>query len=108
MPKLAPSGALPSLTKLLGTALLGLVDRNEIRDELERQLDHFERGLSFPPDQVDGHQQEKEERIFLPRLLSRASGEDVIALRELLQDHGELGRLDLVRFRKDELIVHCG
>jgi predicted glycoside hydrolase/deacetylase ChbG (UPF0249 family) len=56
MPRLAPSGTLPSLAKLIGAALLGLVDRTEIRDELERQLDHFERGLSFPPDQVDGHQ----------------------------------------------------
>jgi predicted glycoside hydrolase/deacetylase ChbG (UPF0249 family) len=56
MPRLAPSGTLPGLAKLLAAALLGLVDRTEIRDELERQLDHFERGLSFPPDQVDGHQ----------------------------------------------------
>jgi predicted glycoside hydrolase/deacetylase ChbG (UPF0249 family) len=56
MPRLAPSGTLPSLAKLIGAALLGLIDRTEIRDELERQLDHFERGLSFPPDQVDGHQ----------------------------------------------------
>ena len=56
MPRLAPSGTLPSLAKLIGAALLGLVDRTEIRDELERQLDHFERGLSFPPDHVDGHQ----------------------------------------------------
>jgi predicted glycoside hydrolase/deacetylase ChbG (UPF0249 family) len=56
MPRLAPSGTLPKLTKLIAAALLGLVDRAEIKDELERQLDHFERGLSFPPDQVDGHQ----------------------------------------------------
>ncbi|HXE70987.1 MAG TPA: ChbG/HpnK family deacetylase [Hyphomicrobiaceae bacterium] len=56
MPRLAPSGTLPSLAKLIGAALLGLIDRTEIRDELERQLDHFERGLSFPPDQLDGHQ----------------------------------------------------
>jgi predicted glycoside hydrolase/deacetylase ChbG (UPF0249 family) len=56
MPRLAPSGTLPKLSKLIGGALLGLVDRVEIKDELERQLDHFERGLSFPPDQVDGHQ----------------------------------------------------
>ena len=56
MRKLAPSGRLPSLSKLLAGAFVGLVDRTEIRAELERQLDHFERGLAFPPDQVDGHQ----------------------------------------------------
>src|SRR5262245_19127330 len=55
MPRLAPTGRLPSLAKLVGTSLLGLVDRTELEDELERQLDHFERGLGFPPDQVDGH-----------------------------------------------------
>ena len=56
MPRLAPSGTLPPLTKLIAAALLGLVDRTEIKDELERQLDHLERGLSFAPDLVDGHQ----------------------------------------------------
>src|SRR5262245_7146910 len=55
MPRLAPTGTLPSLTKLISAALLGLVDRTEVKDELERQLDHFERGLACPPDQVDGH-----------------------------------------------------
>jgi chitin disaccharide deacetylase len=56
MRRLAPAGVLPKLGRLIGGALVGLVDRAEIRDELERQLDHFERGLAFPPDQVDGHQ----------------------------------------------------
>jgi predicted glycoside hydrolase/deacetylase ChbG (UPF0249 family) len=55
MPRLAPTGRLPSLGKLVGASLFGLLDRTEIRDELERQLDHFERGLAFPPDQLDGH-----------------------------------------------------
>jgi len=55
MPRLAPTGSLPSLAKLVGASLVGLVDRTEIEDELERQLDHFERGVGFPPDQVDGH-----------------------------------------------------
>jgi predicted glycoside hydrolase/deacetylase ChbG (UPF0249 family) len=56
MRRLAASGTLPSLTRLIAGALAGLVDRTEVKDELERQLDTFERGLSFPPDQVDGHQ----------------------------------------------------
>jgi predicted glycoside hydrolase/deacetylase ChbG (UPF0249 family) len=55
MPRLAPTGSLPSLAKLVGASLLGLADRTEIEDELARQLDHFERGLGFPPDHVDGH-----------------------------------------------------
>src|SRR5262245_51794339 len=42
MRKLAPLGRLPSLSKLLAGAFVGLVDRTEIRDELQRQLDHFE------------------------------------------------------------------
>src|SRR5258705_2229749 len=56
MRRLAPAGTLPKLGRLLGGALIGLLDRVEIKDELQRQLDHFERGLSFPPDHVDGHQ----------------------------------------------------
>ncbi|HJZ29746.1 MAG TPA: ChbG/HpnK family deacetylase [Hyphomicrobiaceae bacterium] len=56
MPKLAPSGELPPIGKLIAGALVGLPDLTEIKDEFERQLDHFERGLPFAPDQVDGHQ----------------------------------------------------
>jgi predicted glycoside hydrolase/deacetylase ChbG (UPF0249 family) len=56
MPRLAPAGRLPTARTLAWKALLGLVDANEVRDEFNRQLDRFERGLQFPPDHVDGHQ----------------------------------------------------
>jgi len=60
----------------------GITGRCEVDAEtLDRLLHFFEV-------QVDGHHQEKEERIFLPRLLARASGEDVHLLRSLLDDHG--------------------
>lgn len=47
----------------------------------------LDRLLTFFEVQVDGHHQEKEERIFMPRLLTRAPGEDVERLRSLLDDH---------------------
>ncbi len=65
----------------------GIIGRCEVDAEaLDRLLYFFEV-------QVDGHHQEKEERIFLPRLLSRAAAEDVRALRALLDDHGEQRKL---------------
>jgi predicted glycoside hydrolase/deacetylase ChbG (UPF0249 family) len=56
MPRLAASGTLPSLERLMAWASLPPLVRTEIRDEIERQLDRFEAGLRFPPDHVDGHQ----------------------------------------------------
>jgi predicted glycoside hydrolase/deacetylase ChbG (UPF0249 family) len=56
MPKLAPDGRLPPLGRLIGWALAGRLDRAEVRAEIERQLDAFERALGHPPDHVDGHQ----------------------------------------------------
>lgn len=59
----------------------GIVGRCEVDAEaLDRLLHFFEV-------QVDGHHQEKEERIFMPRLLARAAGEDVLVLRALFDDH---------------------
>lgn len=46
-----------------------------------------DRLLGFFEHEVDGHHQEKEERAFLPRLISRASFGDERLLRTLLQDH---------------------
>ena len=56
MALLAPQGTLPALKPLLLRALLGRLDKQEVRDEIRRQLDAFERALGFQPDHVDGHQ----------------------------------------------------
>jgi len=56
LPALAPSGRLPSITKLLLRGLLGGIPRQEVADEFERQLDRFERYFGAPPDFIDGHQ----------------------------------------------------
>jgi chitin disaccharide deacetylase len=56
MPKLAPGGAFPGRNALMLRALPGLLGAREVRDEIERQLDAFERSIGFPPDHVDGHE----------------------------------------------------
>lgn len=55
MPRLAPRGRLPPLARLLGTALSGGLDRDEIADEVDRQIDRFAIAFGRPPDYVDGH-----------------------------------------------------
>jgi predicted glycoside hydrolase/deacetylase ChbG (UPF0249 family) len=55
MPRLAASGALPRLNRLMALAYTGGLDPVEIGDEIDRQLDAFERGMGRPPDHVDGH-----------------------------------------------------
>lgn len=55
MPRLAPTGQLPPLGRLLGLALTRRLDRAEIAAELERQLDRFEAVWGGPPDFLDGH-----------------------------------------------------
>lgn len=56
MPRLAPSRELPTAGKLIGVALSGGLDRVEITEEIERQLDCFEQAAGFVPDHIDGHQ----------------------------------------------------
>jgi predicted glycoside hydrolase/deacetylase ChbG (UPF0249 family) len=56
MPKLAPSGKLPSVGRLLLAGLTGAISSQEIEDELSRQLDSFEKFFGAPPDFIDGHQ----------------------------------------------------
>jgi predicted glycoside hydrolase/deacetylase ChbG (UPF0249 family) len=56
MPRLAPAGRFPGLRGLIVRSLLGLLDREELRGEIERQLDRFEQGMHAPPDHIDGHQ----------------------------------------------------
>jgi len=56
MPTLAPDGRLPTLQQLLRRSLLGRIQESEVRAEIARQLDAFERYLGGTPDFVDGHQ----------------------------------------------------
>jgi predicted glycoside hydrolase/deacetylase ChbG (UPF0249 family) len=56
MPRLAPAGTFPGLRGLLARSLLGLLDIDEIRAEIGRQLDRFELAMRAPPDHIDGHQ----------------------------------------------------
>ncbi|MFZ1106297.1 MAG: ChbG/HpnK family deacetylase [Hyphomicrobiaceae bacterium] len=56
MPGFAPGGVFPKRNAVIARALLGLVQPREIKAEIERQLDAFERHLGFPPDHVDGHE----------------------------------------------------
>lgn len=65
----------------------GIVGRCEVDAEA---LDHL---LQFFEVQVDGHYQEREERIFMPRLLARAAAGEVQALRTLFHEHGAQRRL---------------
>lgn len=51
-------------------------------EALQRMLEFFEQA-------VDGHHQESEERVLLPRLLLRAQGDEAALVRSLLRDHGE-------------------
>ena len=56
MPRLAPTGRLPTLAALIRRALTRALDPAEIVAETGRQLDRFTDVLGFPPDHVDGHQ----------------------------------------------------
>lgn len=56
MPKLAPTGTFPAVRQLIGLAMGGKLPMEEIRAEIERQLDRFEAVMERRPDFVDGHQ----------------------------------------------------
>jgi hypothetical protein len=53
---LARDGRLPGLGTLIARSLAGYLDADEIRAEIERQLDAFLAVMGRPPDFVDGHQ----------------------------------------------------
>lgn len=55
-PNLASHGAPPVLPALICRAFLRQLDLEEIRSEIHRQCDAFERCAGMPPDHVDGHQ----------------------------------------------------
>jgi predicted glycoside hydrolase/deacetylase ChbG (UPF0249 family) len=56
MPRFAPRGLFPKRHAVIARALSRLLPRREIRAEIERQLDAFERHLRFAPDHIDGHE----------------------------------------------------
>jgi hypothetical protein len=56
MPRLAPAGRLPSLSRLLVLALSRRLDAGEIAGEVGRQIDRFTAAFGRPPDFIDGHQ----------------------------------------------------
>jgi predicted glycoside hydrolase/deacetylase ChbG (UPF0249 family) len=64
MPRFAPSGHLPDITRLLKAAHKGDLPEMEIRREITRQLDGFVEHFGAPPDFIDGHQHVQ----ILPRI----------------------------------------
>ena len=56
MPTLAPDGAFPALTQLIGRALTSRLPEAEVRAEIARQVEAFVAEMGRPPDFVDGHQ----------------------------------------------------
>jgi predicted glycoside hydrolase/deacetylase ChbG (UPF0249 family) len=55
-PRLAPTGKFPAVNQLLLAGVTGNIPRQEVADQLERQLDSFEKFYGAPPDFIDGHQ----------------------------------------------------
>jgi len=55
MPKLAPSGEFPPPDTVVGRAVRGAIDGQEIAGEIDRQIDRFEAAAGVPPDFIDGH-----------------------------------------------------
>jgi predicted glycoside hydrolase/deacetylase ChbG (UPF0249 family) len=72
MPRLAPKGKFLGLGGLARAIFKGLGKR-EIRAEIERQLDRFERILGFQPDHIDGHQ-----HVHVLPIIRRALVETVV------------------------------
>jgi chitin disaccharide deacetylase len=56
IPSLVPDRRLPGLRTLMRRAYLGGLERREIEDELERQIDAFSAHIGQPPAFLDGHQ----------------------------------------------------
>jgi predicted glycoside hydrolase/deacetylase ChbG (UPF0249 family) len=55
MATFAPQGKLPSVSAVIRQSVLGRLPVEEIRAEIDRQLDRFEAVIGRPPDHVDGH-----------------------------------------------------
>jgi chitin disaccharide deacetylase len=71
MPSLAPAGQLPGVGGLMLRAYSGRLDRAEIGQEIDRQLDAFEAAMGRPPDYVDGHHHAQQLPVVRDALLER-------------------------------------
>lgn len=56
MPKFAPKGVFPPVAKVIRLAVWGKLPLDEIKAEIDRQLNQFEAVNDKAPDYVDGHQ----------------------------------------------------
>jgi hypothetical protein len=56
MPKFAPKGTFPQISEVVRASMRGKLPMDEIRVEIDRQLDRFEAVMDRLPDFVDGHQ----------------------------------------------------
>jgi chitin disaccharide deacetylase len=56
MPKFAPKGMFPDISEVVRASMRGKLPLDEIRVEIDRQLDRFEAVVERAPDFVDGHQ----------------------------------------------------
>jgi predicted glycoside hydrolase/deacetylase ChbG (UPF0249 family) len=56
MPEFAPKGAFPPVSEVIRLSMRNKLPMDEIRAEIDRQLDRFEAVMLRPPDFVDGHQ----------------------------------------------------
>ena len=56
MPKFAPKGVFPPISKVIKLAVRGKLPLDELESEIDRQLDQFEAVIDKAPDHVDGHQ----------------------------------------------------
>jgi len=81
LPSIAPGGSFPALQDLLQRAYTGRLPAPEVRAEIERQLEGFERAFGAPPAFVDGHQHVHVLPVIRPTLL------------RALRDRGLEGRL---------------
>lgn len=71
MPSLAPAGRFPGVGDLILRAFSGRLDRVEIGQEIDRQLDAFEAEMGRPPDYVDGHHHAQQLPVVREALLER-------------------------------------
>lgn len=71
MPSLAPAGQLPNVNDLMLRAYSGRLDRAEIGQEIDRQLDAFEAAIGQPPAYVDGHHHAQQLPVVRDALLER-------------------------------------